>query len=302
MSQKLVKIIIVIIALATLVGVVTYFIVEKRIQAPPITRPSQQGIPMSTANWKSFKQETGLYEVKYPSEWNVLSGAGDSVGNDSFGFKTKSGGIDSIISITYFTDTYGETKPKQILDEQSTKLSGLSAVRQTIIDTGGSKVIRLGTTEKRGSLTFRIDLNKLEYLSTFNAMLPTFKFLDQASLPKTVPPSETTQRGIRVTSPNGGEIWSLGSHQTIKWRSLNIPSSIPMTITLREQQPFTSSQKDSILVTATPNDGSEEVVLPNIVGNLIWIGVSTKVDGEFVNDWSDAPFSICDNSGKCLNL
>ena len=104
-------------------------------------------------------------------------------------------------------------------------------------------------------------------------------------------------------SPNGGEIWKQGSRQIVRWESHDLSPTSQVDLTLRRQQPFVASQKDYTLVVDAINDGLEEITLPdNLIGNLFWIEVNTSLGDNFINDWSDAPFSICDNTGKCLDL
>ena len=133
-----------------------------------------------TADWKIYKQETGLYELKMPNGWKVLSIAGDSVSSDNFGSETINGGIDTIVKVLYFTDNFGEEKPQKIESTESALLGNESAVREMIVDSQGNKILRVRTSQEYRNLTFSVELKKLEYLEIYDQILSTFKFINKA--------------------------------------------------------------------------------------------------------------------------
>jgi len=108
---------------------------------------------------------------------------------------------------------------------------------------------------------------------------------------KIVPPPVTGF--IKVLSPNGGEGWQIGTKQTIRWTTINIPATNLISIGLRN----TYSLVDYPLLD-TPNDGNETIVVPyNIPAGIYLLFAKTKVKEIVIYDWSDAPFNIYDRTG-----
>ena len=93
---------------------------------------------------------------------------------------------------------------------------------------------------------------------------------------------------IQVLSPNGGEVWQVGSAQTVSLYAPAVPANTSFTFVLRN--------------TATGNDTSlgEYPLAPNYwvkVPNSIPSGqylfqAKASVNGNIIFDWSDAPFTV----------
>ncbi|MCH9023129.1 MAG: hypothetical protein IID32_10255, partial [Planctomycetes bacterium] len=101
-------------------------------------------------------------------------------GSDAFWFLNSLSGIDAVVNIFYSTNTstaYWETGTKQIFSEVPTLLGGVPAIRRETIDDNGDRIIRIRTLEPKSGYIFKVDLNKLEYLSIFDDMLSTLTFV-----------------------------------------------------------------------------------------------------------------------------
>ena len=94
------------------------------------------------------------------------------------------------------------------------------------------------------------------------------------------------QPSITVTSPNGGEVWQVGSTQTIKWSGGNTTDR--MRIILDTSPNFAYSQ-----IADVTNTGSYNWVVPNIIAKF-YVRVCTLTLSNLPNqcDTSDSPFSI----------
>ncbi|MBI4692017.1 MAG: peptidoglycan-binding protein [Candidatus Terrybacteria bacterium] len=106
----------------------------------------------------------------------------------------------------------------------------------------------------------------------------------------------TTTPSITVLSPNGGESWSVGSTQTIRWTSQNLPSgsNYQFSIDLRK-----NDVNIRTLFISTENDGTQQWIVPDIVSSGIETGLKIRLSLYVVGtakplyyDDSDAAFSI----------
>ena len=119
-----------------------------------------------------------------------------------------------------------------------------------------------------------------------------------------------TQASITVLSPNGEEIWPIGSTQTIRWNSNNFSGGV-VTIYLKDSNynPTTEDNRTQYLVVnQAENTGSYIWIIPNSIGAQsiktgsnykIYIRASQTTSGGLLDydhpvqsDDSDAPFSI----------
>jgi len=98
----------------------------------------------------------------------------------------------------------------------------------------------------------------------------------------------TYHPGIRVTSPNGGENWLVGSYQSIEWKSFLLFTS-NVTVKLSTDG---GSTWEEVLFANIVNDGVEEQWrVMGYPGDNLRIRV-TSLDGSVVSDMSDSDFSI----------
>jgi len=97
-----------------------------------------------------------------------------------------------------------------------------------------------------------------------------------------------SQYYINVVSPNGGETWTTGSSQYIKWSS-SLPSAHKIiTVRLRD-----SASREYYLLSDTPNDGIEQITVPaTLVAGLYTLEIKTFLENQTVFDKSDAAFNI----------
>jgi hypothetical protein len=65
-------------------------------------------------------------------------------------------------------------------------------------------------------------------------------------------PFTIIQPSIRVTSPNGREVWDIGSVQTIRWTSTGITGNVRIDLSRDGGSTWTT------IISSTPNDGSEQ--------------------------------------------
>jgi hypothetical protein len=90
---------------------------------------------------------------------------------------------------------------------------------------------------------------------------------------------------VTVTSPNGGESWSVGTLQTITWTSINVPGNVKL-----EFSPDGGATWLTI-ADSTANDGSEPWMVPDLPTTQARVRVSS-VDDPTCFDISDADFTI----------
>jgi hypothetical protein len=90
---------------------------------------------------------------------------------------------------------------------------------------------------------------------------------------------------LTLTSPNGGESWTIGSAQTITWNSTGILPNVKLEISVDNGANWTT------IVSSTANDGSESWTIPDNASNQCLVRVSDAADGDPV-DVSDAVFAI----------
>lgn len=102
---------------------------------------------------------------------------------------------------------------------------------------------------------------------------------------------DASSPSVTVLSPNGGEKWQVGSTQTIQWTTTNINSKTGLIDVIRLRD---SSGQEINLLTNTPNDGSEQIIVPSLASGFYTLEIKTYSDilGYAVSDASDAPFSI----------
>ena len=93
----------------------------------------------------------------------------------------------------------------------------------------------------------------------------------------------------QITSPNGGEVWSEQSTQTITW---NKGGNVSYNVQLR----YFNGYSWSYITSNTPNDGEHSWTIPDITSSsdscLIWIGDGSSS----ISDTSDAYFTLTADS------
>ncbi len=95
---------------------------------------------------------------------------------------------------------------------------------------------------------------------------------------------------VVLTSPNGGETWVAGEMEAVTWQPGDFGGDLDIEVSLDDGASW------SLLATATPNDGSEDVLVPGTPSALARVRVSASdADPNVVeapSDGSDAAFSI----------
>jgi len=94
---------------------------------------------------------------------------------------------------------------------------------------------------------------------------------------------------IEVVSPNGGESWTVGTYQTINWKS-----SPGLTGKVKIQISYDGGKKWKTIKSSTKNDGTEKWKVKGNPTYQAFIKVISKSDKK-IYDFSDAGFSIRDN-------
>ena len=291
--------------IVVLVGTVGYLTFVKKPE-PIIPTPKDE-----TSSWKTYKSEDFNYELRYPSTWflkdiivdpqdetkltdSIIMIDSKSITRGREANHLPSRGLQVIVHRSFNENASRCPSGNQLLGIDSIKISGVQY--QRCKTEFGVVFYNIPIIHDSILYVFSYPVES-EDTDIINRILSTFKFTEQKSRQKTAQPL------IKVMSPDGGEIWKQGSRQIVRWKSYDLSPTSQIDITLRRQQPFTASQEDHALVIDTINDGLEEITLPdNLIGNLFWIEVGTSLGDNFINDWSDAPFSICDNTGRCLDL
>ncbi len=90
---------------------------------------------------------------------------------------------------------------------------------------------------------------------------------------------------LTITSPNGGENWTVGSSQNITWSSTGTIANVKLEYSTNSGSSWIT------IVTSTPNDGTEALTVPNTPYATCRVRV-TDVTNSAVTDMSDANFTI----------
>jgi len=102
----------------------------------------------------------------------------------------------------------------------------------------------------------------------------------------------STTPQIRVTSPNGGEVYQAGQTITVKWGTCNIPANANLQIMPADMVSSIDFQANGAV---SLNDGQEVITLPStgiISGNRYKIGIWTTSGNPVTSDYSDNLFTI----------
>jgi len=91
---------------------------------------------------------------------------------------------------------------------------------------------------------------------------------------------------VAVTSPNGGESWSIGSMQTIQWSSNGITGNVRIQLSRNGGSTFSET-----LFASTANDGAEAWTVTGPVSSTARVRASS-VNDTTIADTSNANFSI----------
>jgi len=124
---------------------------------------------------------------------------------------------------------------------------------------------------------------------------------------KTTPCISTTSPWIKVTSPNGGESFTVGQQIAINWISCNIPTTTKFNVTVLNSN-FNNNLTDDFDFFHLPagsvsNTGSTSLTIPNInasgmasfpahSGQATYKVRISKFGDESINDFSDNNFTI----------
>jgi hypothetical protein len=90
---------------------------------------------------------------------------------------------------------------------------------------------------------------------------------------------------ITITSPNGGEVWSIGQPATVAWTSTGSVGNVDIDLSTNGGSTWTT------LVAGTANDGSQTITVPDIYSTQCKVRVR-QVTGGSPYDVSDANFAI----------
>jgi len=89
---------------------------------------------------------------------------------------------------------------------------------------------------------------------------------------------------LRLTAPNGGETWAVGSSRTITWTWTDQVGDVRLELSTDDRTSWTD-------IAVTENDGSYVWIVPDRVSETCWIRISEAADGH-PEDVSDAAFAI----------
>ncbi|MCP4213414.1 MAG: hypothetical protein GY765_02105 [bacterium] len=97
--------------------------------------------------------------------------------------------------------------------------------------------------------------------------------------------STTNEPGITVTSPNGGNSWTIGTSKTITWTSNGTVGNVKIEYSTNNGSSWNT------VVSSTTNDGSYYWTVPNAASTTCLAKVSEASDGD-PTDTSNAVFTI----------
>jgi hypothetical protein len=101
----------------------------------------------------------------------------------------------------------------------------------------------------------------------------------------TTPPPPPAQASIKVSSPNGGESWIVGSRHTITWTSTGSVGNVRIQYSVNNGTNWTT------IASSTANDGQYSWTVPNAVSSQCRVRIREASDGS-PSDTSDGRFSI----------
>src|SRR5207247_2352393 len=96
----------------------------------------------------------------------------------------------------------------------------------------------------------------------------------------------TILAGFTLSSPNGGEIWTVGSSQSIAWTTGGTVPNVKL-----EYSTDGGSTYPNVIIASTPNTGSFSWTVPDDISATVRVRV-TDVNDSTVFDGSDADFKI----------
>ena len=124
-----------------------------------------------------------------------------------------------------------------------------------------------------------------EYSAAASYVLGNGKFGDGSYAQLSLSVISSTTESITILSPNGGEIWEVGSQYDISWTSTNFSGQVKIEYS-------TDGNATHIEIAAsTDNDGSFTWTIPNTLSNICVIIISDAADGQPF-DISNAVFTI----------
>jgi hypothetical protein len=100
---------------------------------------------------------------------------------------------------------------------------------------------------------------------------------------------------IRVTSPNGREVWDIGSVQTIRWTSTGITGNVRIDLSRDGGSTWTT------IISSTPNDGSEQWTVTGPPTNRARIRI-VSLANPAIWDVSDQDFTIRDTTPPSVRV
>ncbi len=162
--------------------------------------------------------------------------------------------------------TWSSSNISNVKIEYSTD-SGVSWI--TIIDSTSSSGNYSWTIPNTASNNCKVRISDLANLSIYDESDNVFSII---------------QPSVTVISPNGGELWSVGSNQTITWASNNI-SDVKIEYTTDSGSTWIT------IISSTPSDGNHAWTIPNTPSNNCKVKIS-DVANPSTNDESDNSFSI----------
>ncbi|MBI3799873.1 MAG: hypothetical protein HY268_23230 [Deltaproteobacteria bacterium] len=97
--------------------------------------------------------------------------------------------------------------------------------------------------------------------------------------------SNFTIKGLTVLSPNNGEVWSIGSTQTIRWKSVGVGEKVQIQLSRDDGANWTT------IVDNTANDGAEDWIMAGPMTTQARIRV-LKANKPTIQDSSNKSFTI----------
>jgi hypothetical protein len=117
-------------------------------------------------------------------------------------------------------------------------------------------------------------------------------FLDDIEVTITPPPSGE----LKLTVPNGGEVWCMGERYTIEWESSNVEGNVKIDLICDDCESLTQTT----LVSETENDGAYIWRVPTTLEPSKQYKIKiTSIDDASIYDESDDYFEIKDCGGQC---
>lgn len=215
-----------VIIIILMIGVLGYWQSTKSVRQDTYNNvPLKDDSNLVTSDWKTYIDKEYGYEYSYPNKQNFIISSKDIAFAMISGKITDANG--KLITLAEYLKYYNYYEN---YNKEDITFNGILWLKFISKDDQSGVSIRYITVRNDIKYEFVLNLSRKINLNDkilMDDIVKTFRFTS-------VPPKVTsTKPSITVLSPNGGEVWKIGSQQIIKWKTTgNIPPNYRIYITI----------------------------------------------------------------------